>query len=45
MPSEEKRIWGIHTKDDSLFLHQDVIAIGCSEVSGQHTYYTWNQWN
>ena len=27
MPSEEKRIWGIHTKDDNLFLHQDVIAI------------------
>ena len=28
MPSEEKKIWGIHTKDDNLFLHQDVIAIG-----------------
>lgn len=28
MPSEEKRIWGIHTKDDNLFLHQGVIAIG-----------------
>ena len=27
MPSEEKRIWGIHTKDDKLFLHQDVIDI------------------
>lgn len=27
MPGEEKRIWGIHTKDDNLFLHQDVIAI------------------
>lgn len=25
MHSEEKRIWGIHTKDDNLFLHQDVI--------------------
>lgn len=28
MSNEEKKIWGIHTKDDSLFLHQDVIAIG-----------------
>lgn len=27
MSNEEKKIWGIHTKDDSLFLHQDVIAI------------------
>jgi len=26
MSNEEKRIWGIHTKDDNLFLHQDVIA-------------------
>lgn len=32
MPSEEKRIWGIHTKDDSLFLHQDVIAIGWKDM-------------
>lgn len=32
MPSEEKRIWGIHTKDDNLFLHQDVIAIGWKEM-------------
>ena len=28
MSNEEKKIWGIHTKDDNLFLHQDVIAIG-----------------
>lgn len=26
--NEEKRIWGIHTKDDNLFLQNDVIAIG-----------------
>ena len=32
MPSEEKRIWGIHTKDDNLFLHQDVIAIGWKDM-------------
>ena len=32
MPSEEKKIWGIHTKDDNLFLHQDVIAIGWKEM-------------
>jgi len=28
MANEEKKIWGIHTTDDSLFLHNDVIAIG-----------------
>lgn len=32
MPSEEKRIWCIHTKDDNLFLHQDVIAIGWKDM-------------
>ena len=32
MPSEEKRIWGIHTKDDNLFLHQDIIAIGWKDM-------------
>lgn len=26
--NKEKRIWGIHTKDDNLFLQNDVIAIG-----------------
>ena len=25
---EEKRIWGIHTMDDHLFLNNNVIAIG-----------------
>ena len=28
MLSEEKRIWGIHTKDDALFLKDNLIAIG-----------------
>ncbi len=28
MNSEEKRIWGIHTKDDTLFLKDNIIAIG-----------------
>lgn len=28
MANEEKRIWGIHTTDDSLFLNNNVIAIG-----------------
>lgn len=28
MANEEKKIWGIHTTDDFLFLHNDVIAIG-----------------
>ena len=26
--NEELRIWGIHTTDDSLFLHDNVVAIG-----------------
>lgn len=30
--SDEKRVWGIHTMDDSLFLHEDVIAIGWKEM-------------
>lgn len=28
---EEIRIWGIHTKDDSLFLNENKIAIGWRE--------------
>ncbi|MGN0491464.1 restriction endonuclease [Ruminococcus sp.] len=32
MVDEEKRIWGIHTKDDNLFLHHNVIAIGWKEM-------------
>lgn len=28
MADDEKRIWGIHTKDDNMFLQQGVIAIG-----------------
>ena len=32
MPTEEKRIWGIHTRDDQLFLDQSVIAIGWREM-------------
>ncbi len=32
MAEEEKRIWGIHTKDDNLFLQQNVIAIGWKEI-------------
>lgn len=28
MENEEKKIWGIHTQDDSLFLNDNVIAIG-----------------
>ena len=30
--SDEKRVWGIHTMDDSLFLHEDVIAIGWKDM-------------
>lgn len=30
--TEEKKIWGIHTTDDKLFLHDSVIAIGWKEM-------------
>lgn len=32
MANEEKKIWGIHTQDDNLFLKDDVIAIGWHEM-------------
>lgn len=32
MEDTEKRLWGIHTKDDSLFLKQGKIAIGWREM-------------
>ena len=32
MDSLEKKIWGIHTKDESLFLNDNVIAIGWAEL-------------
>ena len=32
MADDEKRIWGIHTKDDNMFLQKDVIAIGWKEM-------------
>ena len=32
MDNNEKRIWGIHTKDDELFLKQNKIAIGWCEI-------------
>ena len=32
MANEEKRVWGIHTQDDNLFLKKGVIAIGWSEM-------------
>lgn len=32
MANEEKKIWGIHTQDDNLFLRGDVIAIGWPET-------------
>lgn len=28
----EKRVWGIHTRDDLLFLNSGVIAIGWSQL-------------
>ena len=32
MANEEKKIWGIHTQDDNLFLKGNVIAIGWKEM-------------
>lgn len=32
MADGEKRIWGIHTKDDNMFLQKDVIAIGWKDM-------------
>lgn len=32
MENEEKKVWGIHTKDDSLFLKDNLIAIGWQEM-------------
>ncbi len=32
MSNEEKRVWGIHTQDDNLFLHKNVIAIGWTDI-------------
>ena len=26
--NEERKVWGIHTKDDALFMRDNVIAIG-----------------
>lgn len=30
--NEEKKVWGIHTLNDNLFLNKDVIAIGWPEI-------------
>lgn len=30
--TEEKKMWGIHTQDDYLFLHGNVIAVGWEEM-------------
>ena len=37
MASEEKRVWGIHTQDDHLFLHGNVVAIGWKEMGDLRT--------
>jgi len=36
MANEEKKIWGIHTQDDNLFLKNDVIAIGWKDMGDLH---------
>lgn len=30
--AEDIRFWGIHTKDESLFLNENVIAIGWRDI-------------
>ena len=37
MVNEEKKLWGIHTTDDKLFLHDNVIAIGWREMGDLST--------
>lgn len=37
MNNEEKRVWGVHTQDDYLFLHNDVIAIGWKDFGDLKT--------
>ena len=37
MHGEEKRILGIHTKDDNLFLHQDVIVMLLCQDTQKYT--------
>ena len=37
MGSGEKRVWGIHTKDDALFLNGNLIAIGWPELGDLST--------
>ncbi len=32
MQPTEKRVWGIHTKNDTLFLHDNLIAVGWNEL-------------
>ena len=32
MQNEEKKLWGIHTQDDDLFLNDNIIAIGWNEM-------------
>ena len=32
MTDKEKKVWGIHTQDDNLFLKNNVIAIGWSDM-------------
>lgn len=36
MTNEEKKIWGIHTQDDNLFLKNNVIAIGWKDMGDLH---------
>ena len=32
MTNEEIRVWGIHTRNDNLFLKENIIAIGWKEM-------------
>lgn len=37
MQNEEKKIWGIHTQNDNLFLKDNIIAIGWKEMGNLST--------
>ena len=35
--AEDAKLWGIHTQDDNLFLHGNVIAVGWKEMGDLST--------
>ncbi|SFH91546.1 hypothetical protein SAMN04487830_11277 [Pseudobutyrivibrio sp. OR37] len=38
MANEDKKIWGIHTKNDSLFIDESLIGIVCGRLKSDYRY-------